>query len=97
MGKTDHIMYRYMRNRERFADFDMFRTELRLLFPVLNQRGNPDGLQQLLSENSAYKHLSADTLEALAILLGMPQIWERRMEYRNQNKEDYNMCYAVQK
>ena len=67
------------------------------MFPVLNQRGNPDGLQYLLSENPAYKHLSADTLEALAILLGMPQIWERRTEYKNQDKEDYNMCYAVQK
>lgn len=79
------------------SDFDMFHTELRLLFPVLNQRGNPDGLQYLLSENPAYKHLSADTLEALAILLGMPQIWKRRTEYKNQDKEDYNMCYAVQK
>lgn len=51
----------------------------------------------LLSEDPSYKHLSADTLETLAILLGMPQIWERRKEYKNPNREDYNMCYAVRK
>lgn len=79
------------------SDFDMFHTELRSLFLALNQRGDPSGLQQLLSEDPSYKHLSADTLETLAILLGMPQIWERRKEYKNPNREDYNMCYAVRK
>lgn len=78
-------------------DFDIFRTELRALFLALNQRGNPDGLQQLMMEEPDYRHLSADTLETLAILLGIPQIWEKREDYMNQDKEDYNMCYAVRK
>lgn len=78
-------------------DFDMFHTELRPLFLALNQRGNPDGMQQLMLEEPAYRHLSADTLETLAVLLGLPQIWEKREYYMNQDEEDYNMCYAVRK
>ncbi|MCM1062875.1 MAG: Rpn family recombination-promoting nuclease/putative transposase [Eubacterium sp.] len=78
-------------------DFETFHSELKLFFMALNQRGNPDGLQQLMTEYDAYQHLSPDTAETLATLLDMPQIWEKREEYMNQNREDYDMCYAVQK
>jgi len=79
------------------TDYNVFHTELKTLFMALSQRSNPNGLQQLMTGHNAYKHLSPDTAEALAILLDMPQIWEKREEYFNLNKEDYNMCYAVQK
>lgn len=79
------------------TDFRIFHTELRALFMALNQRNSPEGLQKLFTEESAYRHLSKDTAEALATLLNIPRIWDFRNEYENQSEEDYDMCYAVKK
>lgn len=54
--------------------------------------------KQLLQRNCGYRHLDADTLETMSVMLDMPSIWRDRkkyMEKNDENKEVYNMCQAV--
>lgn len=79
-------------------DLEQFHTEVGVLFRALQFRKDRKGLKQLLQNNVEYRHVDKDTLEAIAVLLDMPSIWEERYRYMIQNENDregYNMCLAV--
>ena len=78
-------------------DLKLFRTEVQQLFHALQYRRDREGLKNLFEENPAFQHLDRETLETVAVLLNMPEAWEHRdkIENRNSEKEEYNMCQAV--
>ena len=76
-------------------DLDVFQTEVRSLFRALQFREDHVGLRQLLRENKEYQQLDADTLEAMAVVLDLPELWENRERYLRDEKEEYDMCKAV--
>ena len=78
-------------------DFDMFHTELKEVFTALKYRCDKVGMQKLMEENEAYRHLDRDSLRTLSVLLKRPDIWEERAKYMSKNgeQEEYDMCLAM--
>lgn len=76
--------------------FDMFHTELRELFYALKYRRNKERLQELFAHDAHYSRLSPDTVRALSVLLNIPDLWQKREQFRNRihESEEYNMCQA---
>ncbi len=76
--------------------FDMFHTELRELFFAMKHRRNRARLQELFAHNERCRRLSPDTVEALSVILKIPNLWEKREHYRNMtcNREEYDMSQA---
>lgn len=77
--------------------FDMFHTELQELFSAMRYRRDKRGLRKLFEENETYRHLTAETTEAMSILLKIPTLWEKREHYMNRTEkgEKYDMCQAI--
>ena len=75
----------------------MFHTEVAQLFRALQYRNDRAGLRRLLESDSGYRHLDRDTLEAIAVLLKLPSVWEKRKNimHKNQEREEFDMCQAV--
>lgn len=106
MGKPDIIMQSYLCDKERFADLFngvFFQGKqivnaccLRELFAALKYRKNRNRLQALFLDDDRYRRLSADTAEALSVLLNIPRLQDRWREHmqKNQEEEVYNMCQA---
>lgn len=77
-------------------DFSMYHTELRQLFQAMQFRKDKKGLLHLLETNEEYQHMDLDTLEAMSVLLDVPQVWEDREKYVScDEKEEGNMCQAI--
>ena len=78
-------------------NLEMFHTEVRQLFCALQYRKDRAGLRRLLESDPVYRHLDRDTLEALAVLLKLPAVWERKDRIMNKkdDREEYDMCQAV--
>lgn len=109
MGKKDNIIKGYFRDKNRFADyplhllcineerdFSKFHTEIRQLFHAMQYRGDKKGLLQMVENEEEYSHLDLETLEAVSVLLDIPQIWENREKYMKENeKETGDMCQAI--
>ena len=76
-------------------DLGVFQTEVKSLFHALQFREDRTGLRQLIQENEEYWQLDGDTLETMAVMLDLPEIWENRERYLRDEKEDYDMCKAV--
>lgn len=78
-------------------DLGLFRTEVQQLFRALQYRKDRKGLTKLLKGDPAFRQLDKETLETVAVLLDMPEVWEHRdkIENRNSEKEEYDMCQAV--
>lgn len=81
------------------TDFQVFHTEIRLLFQVLKFRKNKEELLHLLNNDESYQHMDADTLEVISVMLNAPSIWKNREKYmkrnENQEREEYDMCQAL--
>ena len=80
-------------------DYSLFRTELGQLFEIMKYRRDRRGLENLLKDNEKYRHLDADTVEAMSVVLHRPGIWKDRDKYMNKNedeREEYDMCQALQ-
>lgn len=93
---SDYPMHLFCINEE--SDFSMFHTELRELFTALRYRKDKKGLRKLLQEDEAYRHLEADTVKVMSVMLNAPKIWEDRENYMNRNeeeREEYDMCQAL--
>lgn len=78
-------------------NLDVFHTELRQLFKAMKYRKDKAGLRELMGNNDEFRHLEADTVEALSVMLHMPQIWGKRKNYMSadEEKEEYDMCQAM--
>lgn len=76
--------------------FEMFRTELRELFFALKHRKDRKKLQELFANDERCSRMSPDTVEALSIFLNIPDLWDKREQYRNRmcEKEEYDMNQA---
>lgn len=76
--------------------FDMLHTELRELFFAMKHRRDKEKLQELFTQNKRCSCLSPDTVEALSVILKIPNLWEKRKNYRNMTceKEEYDMGQA---
>ena len=83
---ADYPLHLYCINEE--TDFSVFQTELRELFMALANRRNKNNLRKILSEEENYRHLHADTVEALSVLLNAPKIWEERNRYMQEGREE---------
>lgn len=80
-------------------DYSLFNTEVGQLFEIMKYRRDKKGLEGLLRDNEKYKHLDADTVEAMSVMLHRPEIWKNRDRYMNRNeneREEYDMCQALQ-
>lgn len=78
------------------SDFSVFKTEVRQLFCAMRYRRNKKGLLQLMESDEQYKHVDMETMEAMSIMLDVPQIWKNRTKYIiNEESEDGNMCQAI--
>lgn len=91
---ADYPMRLFCVNEE--ADVSVFKTELRELFRILQFRSNRQELKKLMQQNPEYRHLDEETSEVVAAMLNAPEIWENRERYMNQEKEEFNMCRALQ-
>lgn len=80
-------------------DYNLFQTEIGQLFEIMKYRRDKKGLENLLMNNEKYRHLDADTMEAVSVMLHRPGIWKNRNRYMNKNEneqEEYDMCQALQ-
>lgn len=93
---ADYPMKLYCINES--DDFTVFHSEIKALFQAMSYRADKAGMRKLLQEDLSYRHLSEDTVETLAVMLNIPGIWKNRERYmqKNAEKEDYNMCLAIQ-
>lgn len=92
---TDYPMRLFCVNEHQ--DFQIFHTELRQLFRVLQCRKNKEQLLLLLENTKEYQHLSEETYEIITAFLNIPELWNIREQFRQKNKsEEYNMCQAIQ-
>lgn len=77
-------------------DYSVFHTEIRQLFQIIPYRKDKKRLMQLMENNPEYQHMDAETVEAMAVMLNAPQIWENREKYMQKDyEEEYNMCQAL--
>lgn len=78
-------------------NLELFHTEVAQLFRALQYRSDRAGLRRLLESDPGYHHLDRDTLEAMAVLLKLPSVWEKRKNimHKNQEREEFDMCQAV--
>lgn len=78
-------------------NFDIFHTELRQLFKVIRHRGDKAALQSMMTDGEEFGHLEADTVEAMAVMLHMPEIWDKREKFMsvNEEREEYDMCQGI--
>ena len=77
-------------------DYSVFKTEVRHLFSAMRYRRDKKGLLQLINNNPDYRHVDMDTMEAMSVMLDIPQIWENRDKYiDNEESEEGNMCQAI--
>lgn len=78
-------------------NLELFHTEVGQLFRALQYRNDRAGLRRLLESDPEYRHLDRDTLEAMAVFLKLPSVWEKRKSimHKNQEREEFDMCQAV--
>lgn len=78
-------------------DFCVFHTQLRQLFKAMKCRKDKAGLRNLMNDNEEFRHLEPDTVEAMSVMLHMPEIWKNRENYMsmNEEREEYDMCQAM--
>lgn len=92
----DYPLHLYCLNEAQ--DFQIFHTEIGMLFQALQYRKDRSGLKQLIQQDARYQRMDADTLETMSVMLELPSIWKERekyMEKSDENREVYNMCQAV--
>ncbi|MBO4980605.1 MAG: Rpn family recombination-promoting nuclease/putative transposase [Lachnospiraceae bacterium] len=91
---ADYPFHLYCVNEEK--KFEIFKTEVRVLFEMLCYRRDKAELKRLVESGEGYRHVSGETLEAAAVMLNAPRLWENRMRYMNQEQwEEYDMCQAM--
>ena len=92
----DYPMQLYCLNEEK--DLEFFHTEVGLLFQALQYRKDRAGLKKLMEKDERYRHIDAETLETMSVMLEKPSIWKNREKYMGKNEEDeeeYDMCQAL--
>ena len=89
---ADYPMKLFCVNEEQ--DFSCFHTELRQFFTMISCRKDWKRLRRL-GESEDYRNLSADTAEAIAVVLGWSDPKEIQMKYEEKGK-GVNMCKALE-
>ena len=89
---ADYPMKLFCVNEEQ--DFSCFHTELRQFFTMISSRKDWKRLRRL-AESEDYRNLSADTAEAIAVVLGWSDPKEIQMKYEEKGK-GVNMCKALE-
>ena len=92
----DYPMHLYCLNEAH--DLQLFHTEVGMLFKALQYRKDRAGLRDLVQRDERYRHVDADTLETMSVMLNLPSIWRERgnyMEQNEENEEGYDMCQAI--
>ncbi len=78
------------------TDFSVFKTEISLLFSAMRYRKDKRELLRLIENNPDFQHVDMETMEAMSVVLDIPQIWEERTAYMNgEESEEGNMCQAI--
>ena len=77
-----------------YYNFSCFHTELRQFFTMISCRKDWKRLRRL-AESEDYRNLSADTAEAIAVVLGWSDPKEIQMKYEEKGK-GVNMCKALE-
>ena len=93
---ADYPMKLYSIHEE--EDFEKFHTDLKEVFQALGCRDDRQKLENLIQENAAYRSLTLDTIEVMAVLLDFPEL-EEYMEFYlkidENGEERYDMCKAL--
>ena len=77
--------------------FEEFHSDLKQLFRAMNCRKNKEKMAELIKDES-YSHLSEETWEAIAVMTDNAAMLQKKDLYKteNQEKEEYNMCQALE-
>ena len=70
------------------------RTELRQFLEIMGARRDREKLNRLLQDR-AYENLSHETARIIAVVANVPEFLENEERYKNQEREGYNMCQAM--
>ena len=92
----DYPMQLYCLNEAK--DLEVFHTEVGMLFQTLQYRKDKAGLRNLVQKDERYRHVDAETLETMSVMLEQPSLWNERrnyMEKNEENEEGYDMCQAL--
>lgn len=91
----DYPMHLYCVNEAQ--DLQVFHTEIGILFQSLQYRKDTAGLRNLMMKDARYRHIDADTLETMSVMLEQPSFWKKREKYmeKNEDREEYDMCQAL--
>lgn len=62
----------------------------------MNLRKNRKLMQKEFEINPDYKDVDVETVEAIAVMLDAPEIWERRNDFiKSEEREGNDMCQAI--
>ena len=89
---TDYPMKLFCVNEEQ--DFSCFHTELRQFFTMISCQKDWKCLRRL-AESEDYRSISAETADAIAVVLGWSDPKEIQMKYEEEGK-GVNMCKALE-
>ena len=89
---ADYPMKLFCVNEEQ--DFSCFHTELRQFFTMISSQKDWKRLRRL-TESEDYRNISAETAEAIAVVLGWSDPKEIQMKYEEKGK-GVNMCKALE-
>ena len=82
----DYPMQLYCLNEEK--ELEVFHTEVGLLFQALQYREDRAGLKNLMEQDERYRHIDAETLETISVMLEKPSIWKNREKYIEKGQEE---------
>ena len=88
----DHVPHLICVNE--IKDFDVFHTELRNLLEAISLRYKKAGIKAIC-ENERFRHIDAETLEAMSVLLNAPSLWNQRQKIENVERRDFDVCTGM--
>ncbi len=90
---ADYPMHLYCINEQ--EDFEAFHTEIKELFQLMKFLKDKKGLLREVNEKPQYQRMNMENYEVLSVLLDAPTIWENRNKFKQEGREEYNMCQAL--
>lgn len=79
-----------------YENFDMFKTENRLLFEMLSCGKDKKKMQQLLREEKEYSEVDEESAKAIFGILGVGLNLEKIRKQDKDGRERYDMCQAIE-
>ena len=80
----------------KFPDYDLFETDLKLVFGFLQRESNGENLSAYIKENKTdFEDMSEDTYNVISIYSKSKKLLEKKEEFRTETG-GINMCKALE-